>query len=195
MPITEAELLKTYTGAATHNAAQADPDASLGGHSSSSEIGTGDENLFDNISGAEAAEADYTDYRCIVFENTDPLLTLTDAKVYVSDDDLNADTTYYLCLERPQTNLETGAAQTIGDEDTAPDITNATYHTTGSWTASASCADYANGLVVGPLDSTGTTGLLPAELIFVWIKRVIAVDASAAADVTFTVTLQGDTAA
>jgi hypothetical protein len=140
MPITTAELVKSLTGAASDNAAQASAAASLGHFRSSTVITSGnDNNLFDDVSGAEAA-AGHTDYRCLVFQNTDGALDLTTAKVFVETDDSNADTTYSLCLERPQTTLTAGAAQTIGNEATAPDITNATYHTSGAWNSLGVCA-------------------------------------------------------
>ena len=195
MAITSAELKKYLTGAGSDGGAQASADASLGGYRSSTEItSASDNNLFDDVSGAEAT-AGHTDYRCLVFKNTDGALDLTTAKVYVSSDDSNSDTTYSLCLERPQTSLTAGNAQTIANEGTAPDLTNATYHTGGAWVVSTSCADFANGLAVGALDSTGTADLGAGELIYVWIKRVIGSSASAAAALSFTVTLQGDTAA
>jgi len=194
MAITSVQLEKSLTGATSDGGAQASADASLGNYRSSTSLTAGDNNLFDDVSGAEAAAGD-TDYRCFVFQNTNGSLALTTAKVYISVDDSNADTTYSLCLERPTGGLTNGHAQTISDEGTAPDISNTTYHTSGSWTESTSCADYANGLAVGPLDSTGTADLEHGELIFVWIKRVIGASASAASAVAFTVKLEGDTAA
>ncbi len=195
MAIISGELKKYLTGASSDNGSQTDPDASLGNYHSSTEITSGnDNNLFDDISGAEAGTG-HTDYRCLCFKNTNGALDLTSAKVYVSVDDSNDDTTYSICLERPQSSLTAGNAQTITNETTAPDLTNATYHTSGSWTESTSCTNYASGLVVGPLDSTGTADLKSGELIYVWIKRAIRSSASAANSVSFTVTLEGDTAA
>ena len=197
MAITTAELVKSLTGATSDGAAQASSAESLGGFRGNTTItDSTDENLFDNITGLEAAEADYTDYRCLVFQNTDAALTLSTAKIFISADDSNSDTTYSFCLERPQTSLTTGTAQLLTDEGQtdAPDLTNATYHTSGAWTVSTSMASYATGLVVGPLNSMGTTGLAPNELIYVWVKRVVGVNAAAASDVAFTITLQGDTA-
>jgi len=194
MAITSAELVKSYTGASSNAGAQTDPDACLGDYRSSTTVPAGDNNLFADITGDQALSG-YTDYRCFVFQNTDAALSLTSAKVYISADDSNADTTYYLCLERPQSSLTVGNAQVIGNVTTAPDLTNSTYHTSGSFTVSTSCSTYATGLVVGPLNSTGTTALAPNELIYVWVKRVISASATAAAALSFTVTLKGDTAA
>lgn len=194
MAITSAELVKSLTGATSDGGVQASADASLGNYRSSTTITTGaDNNLFDDISGAEAS-AGCTEYRCLVFQNTNALLDLTTAKVYVSAEVANTDVTYALCLERP-TTLTTGNAQSIANETTAPDLTNVTYNTSGAWTDSASCNSFATGLAVGPLNSVGTADLKTSELIFVWIRRVISASASAASSQGLTVTIQGDTAA
>lgn len=195
MAIISTDLKKYLTGASSDGGAQSNPDASLGNYHSSTEITSGnDNNVFDDVSGAEAS-AGSTDYRVIAIKNTHATLDLTDAKVFVSTDDSNSDTTYSLCLERPQSSLTAGNAQTLSDEDTAPDLSNTTYHTGGAWTASTTCNSYANGLAVGPLDSTGDADLKSGEIIFVHIKRVIGSSAAAASGVSFTIRIQGDTAA
>ena len=145
MAIVSTDLKKYLTVDTTGDGGAAGtPAGSLGDYRSTTEIDqvTYDNNLFDDVSGAEAS-AGHTDYRCFVFKNTHGTLDLTDAKVFFQVDDANADTTYSLCLERPQTSLTTGNAQLIANETTAPDISNTTYHTSGAWTASTSCNSYA----------------------------------------------------
>ena len=199
MAIVSTDLKKYLTGAGSDGGSQSDPDASLGGYRSSTEPTSGNDNaLFDDVSGAEASAGD-TEYRCLVFKNTHGSLSLTAAKVFFSADDSNSDTTYSIALERPATaNLTDGAAQTIANESTVPSSINTTNHNgTGSgvsdWVASTSANSYASGVGVD-LGAAGAD-LAPGDLIFVWIRRVIGASAAAANAVSFTLTLQGDTAA
>ena len=198
MAITATDLVSYLTGAATNGGAQADPDASLGGYRSSTEITSGTvNNLFDNISGAEAL-AGHTDYRCFVIRNEHATLSLTDAKVFVSTDDSNDDTTYSIAVERPATaGLTDGAAQTVANEGTAPTVNDTGHNGTGSgvsdWVLSSVADSYADG--IGVDQGAADANLDPGELIFVWVKRVIGVAAEAASSVAITVTVQGDTEA
>jgi hypothetical protein len=64
-----------------------------------------------------------------------------------------------------------------------------------AWSEFSTVASYATGISVDiNLHASGTT-LDTGELIFVWIKRVIGAAASAASAVSFTVRIQGETAA
>ena len=100
MAIVSTDLVKSLTGATADGGIQTDPDASLGNYRSSTTITDAvDNNLFDDVSGPEAA-AGHTDYRCLVFQNKNATLALTDAKIFFSVDDANADTTYSLAVER-----------------------------------------------------------------------------------------------
>ncbi len=199
MAIVAGDLVKYLTGAASDGAAQTDPDLSLGGYHSATEPTSGsDNNLFDDVSGAEAT-AGHTDYRCLAYKNEHGSLALTSAKVYFSADDSNGDTTYSIAVERPETaHLTDGDAQTIANETTAPTSIDTTDHNgTGSgvsaWVASTVANDYAGGVAVD--QGAAGTGLAVDDIIFIWIKRVIGSTASAAAAVSFTIRLEGDTAA
>lgn len=191
MAIVAGDLVKYLTGAGSDGGAQSSPDSSLGSYRSSTTITTGvDNNLFDDVSGAEALAGD-TNYRCFCIKNTHGTLALTDAKIWVSADDANSDTTYYLAIERPSVSLTAGAVQgPVASESTAPTV-NAGNCT--DWYLSSAINSYANGIAINL--GSGTVDLEPGELIFVWVKRVIGSSASSASGISFTVTITGDTAA
>jgi hypothetical protein len=66
MPIAGANLKWYLSG----GAGNANPNASLGGARSNTLVGAGIDNLFDDVTGDEAAAGD-TEYRCIYFRNED----------------------------------------------------------------------------------------------------------------------------
>ena len=108
MAIVASDLKKYLTGAGSDGGAQADPNASFGGYRSSTEITDNtDNNLFDDVSGAEASAGD-TEYRCICLKNTHGSLSLQNAKVWVSTDEANADTTISIAVEVPTTSDTAG---------------------------------------------------------------------------------------
>ena len=187
MAIAAGDLDYYLTGAGSDGGAQADHDASLGGYRSSTEITDDtDNNLFDDVSGDEAS-AGRTEYRCICIKNAHGSLDLTDAVVYLSDEDIGGSNELYFAVEVPTTNDSTGSCQTIGNETTDPTVN------------SGNVSDWSQATTKG----TGVTldinahdaDLGSGEIVFVWLKRVIAASASAAAAVAFTVKIEGDTAA
>lgn len=195
MAITESDLVKSLTGATSDGAAQSDPNLSLGNYRSSTTITTGvDNNLFDDVSGAEAASGD-TEYRCIVFQNKHASLELTTAKIYLSESDIGAGNAVSFAVETPATaNLTNGNAQSVADESTAPTVNTTDHNGTGSGISDWSTATtYATGVPVSQGAHDANLGV--DELVFVWIKRVIGAGASAASAVNFTIRLEGDTAA
>lgn len=196
MAITEGDLDRYLTGAGSNGGAQSDPNASLGGYRSSTEITDDtDNNIFDDVSGAEAASGD-TEYRCICFINAHGSLELQNAKVFLSDSNIGAGNAISFAVEVPATaGLTNGAAQTIADESTAPTTINDTDHNgEGSGVSDWSTAtSYATGVAVNIGDHDANLGV--GEIIFVWLRRVIGEAAPAASGVNFTVVLQGDTAA
>jgi len=196
MAISDSDIVIYLTGATSDGGSQADPDASLGNYRSSSTITSdADENLFDDVSGEEASDGD-TEYRCYCVKNEHGSLDLTDAKVYLSDSDIGGTNTVSFAVEVPETsNLTDGNAQTIANESTAPTSINTTGHNgTGSGVSNWSTATTKSGgvaLDIGAHDADLGSG----EIIFVWVKRVIASGASAASGVDFGVKIEGDTAA
>src|SRR3990167_9477438 len=119
MPIVAGDLKYRYTGAASHNAAQADPDASLGGFRASTDVTGGDNNLFDDVSGDESSTGD-TEYRAVGFLNSHGSLPLTAGKVWISVDTGNAEDDISFGVETPSPSETTGSIQTIANESTAP---------------------------------------------------------------------------
>lgn len=164
MPIAAADLHVRLSG----GAANADPNASLGGVMSGTDAGA---DIFDDVSGAESAAGD-TEYRAVYLENTHATLTYLGAKVWVGTDTPSADTDADVALASEAVN--TPIAETLADENTAP--TGVTF--------TNAAVSYATGLAIGDIP--------PSEFKGVWLKRVVNPGAVAAAD-SFTVNFQGDT--
>ena len=180
MAIQTTDLLYHYTGAGTHEAVQTDPDASLGGYRSISEITTGvDENVFDDVSGAEASAGD-EEYRAIGFHNDHGTLTLTACVIWIETDTGNAEDDISFWGEAPSVNDVTGAIQTIADESTEP--TSPTWSDATSKATGQDC----------PLTSA-EVGV--DEWFGIWLRRTIGVGAAAKAAETVTMRVEGDTAA
>ena len=152
-------------GAANSSAA-----ASLGGAISSTEV-TADA-LFDDVSGDEAS-AGHTDYRCIYIRNEDAD-TLSNAKLWIQSNTASADTAITVGLDLAGVSA---TADTIADENTAPDPA-VTFVT---------AVDKANGLSVGNLAQNAYYGI--------WLKRVVNSSAAAVTGDTFTLKIEGDSAA
>jgi len=180
MAITGTDLLYHYTGAATHEAAQTDPDASLGDYRASSEITTGvDNNVFDDVTGDEAAVGD-TNYRGIGFHNNHGTLALTSCKIWIEVDTGNGEDDISFEVEAPSVDEVTGAVEDIGDEDTEPAAntwSDATTKGTGKDCPNASNQVVADGWFC------------------IWLRRVISAAASAANAEAVTIRVEGDTAA
>lgn len=183
MAIVQGDLLWFYTGAATHEAAQADPDASLGDYISNSGITTSvDNNVFDDVSGAEASAGD-TNYRCIGFHNNHGSLPLTAAVVWIQVDTGNGEDDISFWTEAPTTpNEVSGYVQTIANEATEP--TGAS----GNWSDATSKA-------TGEDIPNGSAEVGAGEWFGLWLKRIISASAGAAAAESVTMRVEGDTAA
>ncbi len=153
-------------------AANADPDAALGGVISSVEIGAGTHNLFDLVSSAEASAGD-TEYRCFYVKNTHATLTAQNMKIWVHSESPSADTDEEIGLG---SSAVSGTEQTIADEDTAP-----------SGVSFAQANGEANGLLIGDLD--------PGEWKAVWLKRQVSSAAVAVNNDGPTLRVGWDTAA
>lgn len=196
MAIVAGDLDKYLTGAGSDGGVQADPDASLGSYRSSTEItDSADNNLFDDVSGAESTAGD-TEYRCICIKNNHGSLELQTAKVFLQEAVVGAGNSIEFAVETPETaNLTNGDAQSIVNESTVPTSINTTDHNgVGSGVSAWSTAsDYAGGVAVNLGAHDANLGV--GEQIFVWIKRIIGVGAAAAAAVDFNIRIEGDTAA
>ncbi len=145
-----------------------DPAASLGGAKSSTAAGS---NLFDNVSGAESSAGD-TEYRCIYVHNNHETITLQTAVIWIQTNTPSADTTIEIGLDPAGLN---GTAGTVANENTAP--TGVTFSAPSSKPSGLSL------------------GSPPAGQHYpVWVKRIVTAGAAAASD-SFTLRVEGDTAA
>ena len=154
-------------------ASTSDPDASLGGVISSTQITDATiANLFDNVSGAEAAAGD-TEYRCFYIKNNHGSLTLQGAEVWIETNTPSTDTSAEIGLGTAAVN---GTEQTVADEETAP--TGVTFST---------AAGSGNALSIGDIPAS--------EHKAIWVKRVVSAAAAAHNSDSVVIKIQGDTAA
>ena len=166
MPIVAADIQLKLSG----GAANADPNASLGGAVSSVNIADNTlHNLFDRVTGAESAAGDI-EYRCFFVKNNHATLTLQGAKIYI---DTNTPST--------STEIQMGVAtesgspvETIANENTAP--INPTFST---------AAGEVNALTIG--------NLVPGAVKAIWVKRTVTAGALAYSGDNVIIKVFGDT--
>lgn len=166
MPIAASDIKFYLSG----GAANSDPNASLGGAISSTElVDNSIGNLFD-LTTATEAEAGDTEYRAFFVKNTHATLTYTTPKLYISSNTPSATTAVTVALAD-----ETGSPiETIANESVAP-----------VGPAFVTAVDYSNGISLGSLAPGASKG--------VWVKWVID-PATQAVDDTCTLTVKGETA-
>jgi len=172
MPILASEIKFYLTGGATNT----DPNASLGGAISSTEITSGElNNIFDDVTGDESAVGD-TEYRCIAVKNTNASLTLKAAKVWILSNTTSPNDEIEIGVETPVGD----AVQTVADEGTAP-----------SGITFAKPTDKASGFdLTGEDNNVGEIG--PGKWVAIWIKRVVDAGAAAKDNNTFELQVEGD---
>lgn len=169
MPIVGGDLEERFSGGSSNS----DPDASLGGVKSSTELTDNTtHNLWDVVSSAESSAGD-TEYRCIYIHNGHGSLTLQNAAVYIDTNTPSTDTEIQIGLG---TSAIDGTEQTIANESTAP--TSVTFST---------AAGSGNALSIGNLAAGSHKAI--------WIRRVVTASASAANDDSYILAYTGDTAA
>lgn len=165
MPVSATDIKYYHSGGAGNS----DPNASLGGARSNTEITSAQlENLFDNVSSADAAAGE-TNYRCLYVKNTHSTDTLSVAKAFFSA--VPAVTGIAMGLDPAGKN---GTATIIGDEDSAP-----------AGVSFTTPQDYASGLDL--------TDLAASDEYAIWIRRIVAPGAASNPLDTTTVRTQGDT--
>lgn len=169
MAITATDLKWKLSG----GAANADPNAALGGAMSSVEITDATlDNLFDDVAFAEGAAGE-AEYRCFYVQNGHATLALSDARIYISVPTSSAGTEFDIGLDPAAVNAD---ATTVADENTAPAGVTFSRPTT-----------YAAGLVLN-----GSTGLVAGARKAVWIKRTVTAGVTSGTD-SGTLKLEGDT--
>ena len=193
MSVQQSDIKFYLTGAGSDGGSQSDPNASLGGYRSSSEITSGQlNNLIDNVSSAEASSGD-TEYRCICIKNT-ALESLYNVYTWIYDE-IDPDNTnaFAFAIEVPETaDLTDGDSQTVADESTAPTVNTTDHNGTGSgisdW-SSATTRETGETPEQGAHDDDLDAG----EIMFVWIRRIIDASAPARTGLSVTLRTQGDT--
>lgn len=173
MPIVTGDISYQLSG----GAANSDPDASLGGIISSvAFVDAVDNNMFDDVSGAESAAGD-VEYRCLYLKNNHATLTLQNAEFFISAETPSADSIVDVGVDPAGVGdgSTTGVAATPADEDTAPAAVSFAHHLTG------------NRLSLGNIP--------PGDCIAIWFRRTISAAAAAVAGDGFTFDYSGETAA
>jgi len=168
MPIQSSDIEFYLSG----GAANADPNASLGGAISANAVGAGLHNLFDIVSSAEAAAGD-AEYRCFYVKNNHGSLTLQNAVVFVQSETGGSNVDELIGLGTSAIN---GTEQTVADEDIAP-----------AGVSFSQANGSGNALAIGDL--------APGEHKAIWIRRDVTAGAPAQNNLTSTIRVQGDTAA
>ncbi len=168
MPITSTDLKFRLSG----GAANSNPNASLGGAKSSTEIGTGLHNLFDQVGSAETTSGD-TEYRCFYVHNAHATLALENAVIYIQSNTPSGDTSVEIAVGSAAVN---GTEQTVANESAAP--TGVTF---------SSAANLGAALALGNIPA--------GQHRAVWVKRIVNAGAAAYNNDQVTLRVQGDTAA
>jgi hypothetical protein len=169
MPIASSDI-KIFLSGGSGNT---DPNASLGGVKSSTEVTDNTlNNLFDDVSGTESNAGD-TEYRCVYVYNNHGTLSMQNTHVYISSNTSSADTTFDIALAGEGVNA---TAETVANENTAPVGESFSAPTT-----------YAGGLDMGTIAAGQRYGL--------WIRRTVTAGAAADNADTATIKYDCDTAA
>lgn len=132
-----------------------DPNASLGGVGNGSEIGAGINNIFADVTPAEAL-AGSVKYRSISVKNTHISLTLFGAVVWISTETSSTDDTVALAYD-------SGATQTVANEDTAPSSPVLSFSTPTT---------QATGIALGDIAAGASKRI--------WLRRTVTAGAAAA---------------
>lgn len=178
MAITASDIiirLTTKTGSAG-DSNSGTPAGSLGGFTSTTEMGTGAGALFDDVSGAENAASD-VEYRAVDVLNNHATLTLQSAVVYISSE-VSGGASVALAVDNIGPVSKSGSSQgaNVADENTAPTGV-------GSFSSPTSAG---SGLALG--------NIAPGQIRRVWVRRTAANSAALNND-GFTIGVDGDTAA
>lgn len=159
MPIAPSDILwKLSVAAAAGDTTAGTPATSLGDQVSTTAITTAQlQNLFDNVSGAEAA-AGSVEYRCVFVHNNHATLTYTGCQVSIQSQTAGGGTVDIALDNIAASAKGSGSAQaaTVANETTAP---------TG----------------VGTFGSSAITlgDLAPGQVRAVWLRRTVTAGASA----------------
>lgn len=146
MTVQSTDIKFYLTGAVSDGGSQSDPNASLGGYRSSTQIISNLlNNLFDDKSSDEATSGD-TDYRCICVKNSSLETMYNVISWMAAEYDPDNTHQFYFAIEVPETAaLEDGSAQTIVNEATSPSVNTTNHNGVGSgisnWSSAVLKAD------------------------------------------------------
>lgn len=178
--------IKWYlTGAVSNGGAQSDPNLSFGNYRSSTEVVLDpiDNNAFDDTSNAERITGD-TEYRCICIKNTNATDSILNAKIWLEGDTGNPEDDISFAIEVPTGGDENGNAQTIIDETTSPVVGAGNV---GNW-SDVTTKLTGEGLTLGTHDANLDAG----EIVFVWLRRIIAAGALCSLEENFSIRIEGE---
>lgn len=146
-------------------AANTDPNASLGGDISATQVPAGLHNLFDAVSPEEAVAGDI-EYRAIDIKNTNVTETLYGAVAYISTETTSASSTVEIGLD--------ATTQSVANESTAP-----------GGVAFSAPTSKATGIALGDVAAGATKRL--------WLKRTITAGAVKLSSDAGALTVEGGT--
>ena len=160
--------IKVYLSGGAENT---DPDDSIGGAISTTEL-TDDtlHNLFAKVTAAEAL-AGSTKYRAVFFKNEHATLTWEAVKAYIDTQTTSEDTSIEIGVAAEGKN---SAIEAIADEDTAPEDVVFTATTT-------------------PASGEDVPDLEAGDYIGIWVKRIVDAEATATASDSGKPALRGET--
>jgi len=165
MSVLSTDLKMLLSGGASNT----DPNASLGGAVSSTEVVDDTlHNLFDEVSGTEHTAGD-TEYRAVFIKNNSAE-TAYNAKIWIESNSTGVESSIEIAKETSGGS----PIQTITDEDTAP--TGLTFSTADGM---------ANGIALGDLTEGAVYGI--------WIKRIITAGTTPQSNDTAQIKLYVDT--
>lgn len=166
MPIVAGDIQIFLSGGAGNS----DPNASLGGIISATQLVDNNlHNLFDVVGSAEASAGD-TEYRCVYVKNNHGTLTWQNVVAWIS-----TQSTAAIAIALAGEGLN-GTAETVADESTAPAGESFTSPTTEG-----------GGLSLG--------NMAAGDVYPIWIRRTVTAAQSALSNDTAVLSLKGDTAA
>jgi len=167
MAISAVDLKFFLSGGAVNS----DPNASLGGAISSTQITDNTlNNLFDKVTGDESSAGD-TEYRAFYVKNDHATLTLENAYVWIQTNTPGNDS-----VQIGKESASGSPIQSVANESTAP-----------SGISFSDAASKGAGLALGDL--------APGVVYGIWIKRVVPSSCPAYDNDSFVIKFEGDTAA
>lgn len=168
MPVTAYDIRFYLSGGSTNT----DPNLSLGGPISQTEIVSGQlNNLFDDVSAVESGAGD-VEYRCIYIKNTHSVSSLVNARIWIDQDTLSTDDEIDIAIDPSGVG---GTVPQLADESTAPPNVVFSHPTS-----------YDTGLAIGDIG--------PGQYVPIWFRRTVQPGAQAFPNNTFSFRIRGETA-